>query len=153
MRGEKVSGGYEVAFLYSERHRDIVLAAMQARDYFHRRFSKYRNEVVEDRMGKVRAKARRSTGFAGHKGWRIVVPTQDEMRAVEQTADYALLPLFKEGDRVRTLVELHRWGLPTTRPAGTMGTVLRVYAGDLYVTFDDQPGEWSCAPWWFEVAS
>jgi hypothetical protein len=153
MHGEKVSGGYEVGFVFTEQHRDIALAAMRARDYFHRRFSKYLGHVVDDRMGKVRARAVRSTGFMGNKGWRLVVPTQDEYRAVQDTTKYSLLPMFRVGDRVRTLIQLHGWGTPEPTPAGTMGTVTLINAGDLHVRFDDDGKEWQCAPWWFEVIS
>lgn len=152
MRGEKVSGGYEVGFVHTEQHRDIALAALTSRDWFKRRYSKYLMQVVNDPMGKVRAKAVKGTGFAGVKGWRIVVPTQGEMNAVADAVEYALLPLFKPGDRVRTLMDLHKWG-GGVRPAGSTGTVDRIEAGEMHVTFDDQPGDWLCAPWWFEVAA
>ena len=151
MHGHKVSGGYEVGFVFTEQQRDVALAAIRERTYYHRRFSKYWEKVVDDNMGKVRAIARRSTGYMGNKGFRLIVPTLDELRAAERTTTYALLPLFKAGDRVRTLVELFPWGNPEARPAGTMGTVARIESGDLYVKWDDEDNEWNCAPWWFEV--
>lgn len=153
MHGDKVSGGYEVGFVFTEQQRDVALAAIRERTYYHRRFSKYWEKVVDERIGKVRAIARRSTGYLGNKGFRLVVPTQDELRATERTVTYALLPLFKAGDRVRTLVELYPWGRPEVRSAGTMGTVVRIGGGDLYIRWDGDPNEWMCAPWWFEVVA
>lgn len=134
MYGDRIGHEYEVGFVHTEQHRDVALAAVVGRG--------------------VRARAVKGVGFAGNKGWSIRVPTKAEVARTPDTVNYALLALFKAGDRVRTLVALHRWGRVEQRPAGSYGRVVDVSTGELHVAFDAQPSETAtCAPWWFEVVA
>jgi hypothetical protein len=149
--GDKVSGGYEAGFVHTEQQVAVVTKALRQT-----RWTKPVNVHIfgqtirhDDDMGPVRFKVRPGIGFGGAKGYRVVAQTRAEVEVVRRTLEYALLSGFKAGDRVQTLVLLHG---RTDRPAGTKATVTNIDVGGLVVTFDGDEGEYSCAPWWFEVA-
>lgn len=136
-----MSARYVICTAITERQRDILAEAFAKATWTKRRHYKDHYGVYhrwsEDRkfnitVRKVQHPATSIYGEGTH--WEFSVPSQEQRDAGWTLGHYFLLDQFKPGMHIRYLASN---GCGTLK--GTEGTVVDVYAGDLYIHMDGMP--------------